>query len=78
MKENELPEFLQLAIKHEEKVIELRKKQIDNYYKRIEMMKVGINYFDTFKKVPSLHGFKFPKEEYHRLKTEYLKQKKKS
>lgn len=64
-----IPEYLQLAIEFEKKLITLRKHQIDGYEERIKLMEKGSSYGDSLKKVPGRYSnMKFEWDKYHKLK----------
>lgn len=78
MKESDkfLSKHLKLAILHEQKCVKMRLKQIEHYLDRIALMEQGMEYTETFKKVPCTYGISFPKDEYEKLLIEETKKQK--
>ena len=71
-----VPDFLVLAIKHEQNLIELRQKQIEGYRKRIKLMEGGVDYDETLRSVPPVtSNLKFNKKVYLKLRTKYMNKK---
>lgn len=65
----ELPKHLEFAIKHEERCIALREKQIESYKKKIKLLKTGLSYKVVNEQVkPVLANVSFKSGEYNRLK----------
>lgn len=72
-----IPDFLAMAIQHEKNLIELRKRQIEGYEKRIKLMEGGLDYYEALNKVPPVSsGLKFEKEIYLKAKKKYESMKK--
>jgi len=72
-----LDKHLVLAIEHERRCIKMRLKQIEHYLDRISLMQQGMEYKETFKKIPCSKGVPFPRVEYDRLLEEQKKKVKK-
>lgn len=72
-----LPKHFQMAINHERKCIKFRLKQIERYLERIQLMMAGMDYFDTFKNLSSIHGLGFPKQPYLKLRDKWDKEQEK-
>lgn len=71
-----LDKHLALAIEHERRCIKMRLKQVENYLDRISLMQQGMEYKETFKKIPCSKGVPFPRVEYDRLFEEAIKKQK--
>jgi hypothetical protein len=71
-----LDKHLTLAIEHERRCIKMRLKQVEGYLDRISLMQQGMEYTETFKKIPSRKGVPFPRHEYERLLQESIKKQK--
>jgi hypothetical protein len=74
----DLPEFLKIAIEHEIRCVKYRLKQIEGYLDRMTLLESGVDYFDTFQKIPSRKGVPFPKTLYLIKKEEWEKLNKKN
>lgn len=72
----DLPPHIQYAIAYEAKCIELRRSQIDNYEKKIELLMKGIKPSEVFRRCPPIYAdLKFNYKEYHQLKEKHEKHK---
>lgn len=71
-----LPDFLALAVQHERECVKLRLRQIQGCLGRIQLLSAGIDYYDTFKKIPGImQPIPFPKEEYLKQKAKEVNTK---